>query len=199
MVQARADFEVPKLLARQAASLLDRALNAAAERFEASPIAFERRLAASDTHAWNAFQASLALDVARYLAAIDPLIEEVYLCVSPEPAGRQLVLAARVRRETPALALVAQALDHELCEHLRARGLAPAERLLDLHVVAGRGAEASGAIVVVNERRSVPVRIWKREPHRSDDQRSAVLPPRGTAAPTGATRIRASSTGAPSR
>jgi hypothetical protein len=137
-------------------------VQAAAKRFDALPVALERRLIAGDAQAWSAFRASLALDVARYLAALDPLIEEVYLCMSPEPADTHVVLAVRVERETPALAIVAEALDRELCAHMRARGLGRVERMMEVHIAGRLGPEASGGIMVVNNHRAVPVRIWKR-------------------------------------
>jgi hypothetical protein len=162
MAHAAPEIEVPHRLPQQAAFLLERALKAGAERFHVSPPAVERRMAVGDVHAWNAFRASLALDVARYLAAIDPLIDEVSLCVSPEPGRRQMVLVVKVRRETPALAVVADAMDQALCEEIKARGLGRFERVIEVRAVGGVGSDGPDTLVVIHGRRGVPIKIWKR-------------------------------------
>jgi hypothetical protein len=160
--------ESREALPRHASYLVDRALHAGARRFDANMEAFQRDLASGDVAAWSAFKASLALDIARYLAAVEPLIEDVYLCVSPEAAAAPMGLLVRTEGAEHSVLQTASALDRNLCRQLEGREIEPPGRLIDVRLEDDTTAQPGDAPAPAGSRRSVRVRIWTRAASRQD-------------------------------
>jgi|GEM_PF-7078006 len=147
----------------RARPLVARAIAAGAARFDVEASEFGRRLANGDVAAWNAFRASLALDIARLLADLEPAIDAIYACPYPGRPGGPVLLIACERPQTPALAHAIRPLNQELGDCLRSAGIELAEALFDVRVLDLDDPHLRrGISPVVDGRQLIPIRVWAR-------------------------------------